>query len=104
MASPDVKSFGGCFNIQIDEVKSTNNVKVLEAPTSSVSDTRDIPKPPPYPTTTSTTTSHCRRISASCSVLRETKVHGTGYSRKHMVQMSTLSQIATPIFHLTAMF
>ncbi|KAJ6377662.1 hypothetical protein OIU78_027985, partial [Salix suchowensis] len=73
MASPDVKSFGGCFNIQIDEVKSTNNVKVLEAPTSSVSDTRDIPKPPPYPTTTSTTTSHCRRISASCSVLRETK-------------------------------
>ncbi|KAJ6677558.1 BTB/POZ AND TAZ DOMAIN-CONTAINING PROTEIN 3-RELATED [Salix viminalis] len=82
MASPDVnsrwlcaasESFGGCFNIQIDA--------------------RDIPKPPPYPTTTSTTTSHCRTISASCSVLR-----------KHMVQMSTLSQIATRIFQLTAMF
>ncbi|KAJ6677559.1 BTB/POZ AND TAZ DOMAIN-CONTAINING PROTEIN 3-RELATED [Salix viminalis] len=91
MASPNVnspwlcvasESFGGCFNIQIDEVKSTNNVKVLEATTSSVSDARDIPKPPPYPSTTSTTTSHLH----------------------HMVQMSTLSHIATRIFQLTAMF
>ncbi|KAJ6740754.1 BTB/POZ AND TAZ DOMAIN-CONTAINING PROTEIN 3 [Salix purpurea] len=81
MASPDVdspwlcaasESFGGCFNIQIDEIKSTNNVNVLEAPTSSVYDTRNIPKPPPYPDT-SKTTSYCKRISASCSVPNETK-------------------------------
>uniref|UniRef100_A0A6N2LI25 BTB domain-containing protein n=1 Tax=Salix viminalis TaxID=40686 RepID=A0A6N2LI25_SALVM len=82
MASPDVDSpwlcsasefFGGCFNIQMEEVKSSNNVNVLEAPTSFVSDARYIPKPPPYPSTTSTTTSHCKRISASCSVPKETK-------------------------------
>ncbi|KAJ6741334.1 BTB/POZ AND TAZ DOMAIN-CONTAINING PROTEIN 3 [Salix purpurea] len=68
-----VNLFGGCFNIQIEEVKSTNNVKVLKATTSSVSDACDIPKSPPYPSTTSTTTSHCRRISVSCSILKETK-------------------------------
>jgi hypothetical protein len=82
MASPDVdspwlcaatESFGGCFNTQIEEVKSTNVLNVLEAPTSSVYDTRKIPKPPPYPKTTSKTTSHCNRISASCSVPKETK-------------------------------
>ncbi|KAG5228767.1 BTB/POZ and TAZ domain-containing protein [Salix suchowensis] len=48
----DSESFGGCFNIQIEEVKSTNNVNVLEAPTSSV---------------------HCKRISTSCFVPKETK-------------------------------
>jgi hypothetical protein len=82
MASPDVdspwlcaasESLGGCFNTQIEEVKSTNVLNVLEAPTSSVYDTRNIPKPPPYPNTTSKTTSHCKRISASCSVPKETK-------------------------------
>ncbi|KAF9679251.1 hypothetical protein SADUNF_Sadunf07G0120600 [Salix dunnii] len=71
MASPDVdspwlcaasESFGGCFNIQIEEVKSTNNVIVMEVPTSSVYDTYNILKPPPYPNTTSKTTSHCKRI------------------------------------------
>ncbi|KAH8502260.1 hypothetical protein H0E87_013813 [Populus deltoides] len=82
MASPDVdspwlcaasESLGGCFNTQIEEVKSTNVLNVLEAPTSSVYDTRNILKPPPYPNTTSKTTSHCKRISASCSVPKETK-------------------------------
>ena len=82
MASPNVdspwlyatsESFGGCFNIQIEEVKSTNNVNVLEAPTSSAYDTYNIPKPPPYPNKTSKTSSHCKRISTSCSVPKETK-------------------------------
>ncbi|CAK7322781.1 unnamed protein product [Dovyalis caffra] len=81
MASPDVdcpwlcaagESFSGCFNIQI-EVQPANVLNVLEAPASSESDTRNIPKPPPYPTKTSKTANHCQRITDSCSVPKETK-------------------------------
>jgi hypothetical protein len=82
MASPDVdspwlcaanESFGGCFNMQIEEIKSANVLNVLEAPSSSMSDTCNIPKPPPYPNKTSKAANNCKRILETCSVPREIK-------------------------------
>ncbi|KAB5515775.1 hypothetical protein DKX38_026423 [Salix brachista] len=82
MASPDIdspwlcaanESFGGCFNMQIEEIKSANVLNVLEAPTSSMSDTCNIPKPPPYPNKTSKEANNCKRILGTCSVPQEIK-------------------------------
>ncbi|KAG5222019.1 BTB/POZ and TAZ domain-containing protein [Salix suchowensis] len=82
MASPDIdspwlcaanESFGGCFNMQIEEIKSANVLNVLEAPSSSMSDTCNIPKPPPYPNKLSKEANNCKRILGTCSVPHEIK-------------------------------
>lgn len=66
-------SFCGSFNIHIEEENPADILPVLEDPTSSVSYSQNIPKPPPaVPGKTYAGNKPIKRLSESCSVPKET--------------------------------
>lgn len=82
MASPDfdspwsasaVESFGGSFNIHIEEGHSAYNLDSLEITASPACNNRDIPKPPPLPSKVRAKTNSSVRIAECCRVPKETR-------------------------------
>ncbi|GAV67132.1 BTB domain-containing protein/zf-TAZ domain-containing protein [Cephalotus follicularis] len=82
MASPDIDSpclssandsFCGSYHIHKEEGNSANILPALEAPTSTLSNNYNIPKPPPLPGKTCAKTKHLKRLSACSFVPNETK-------------------------------
>ncbi|XP_004287161.1 PREDICTED: BTB/POZ and TAZ domain-containing protein 3 [Fragaria vesca subsp. vesca] len=82
MASPALDSpwptsareslFCGSFNIHMEEEIPADIIPVLEDPTSSVSYSHTIPKPPPVPINAYAGNKYIKRLSGSCSVPKET--------------------------------
>ncbi|KAM1201120.1 hypothetical protein FF1_017429 [Malus domestica] len=81
MASPTLDSpwpsstsetFSGSFNISIEEENPDDILPVLEDPTSSMSCSHNIPKPPPVPSKAYTQNKHFKRLSQRCYVPDET--------------------------------
>ncbi|KAM7486496.1 hypothetical protein LguiA_002505 [Lonicera macranthoides] len=66
-------SFGGSFNIHIEEGHSAYNLDSLEITASPACNDRDIPKPPPLPSKVHAKTNSSVRIAECCRVPKETR-------------------------------